>query len=118
MRWIIEVVYIAVAKSFCREEFLSGKAYGWPGRLALLYIHAMVFSLYTRRGCHLCEAAEDMLAAYASTATVELIDVDAHPDLERLYGSRVPVLTADAVVVLEGRFDEATLAGLMRALTA
>ena len=59
-----------------------------------------------------------MLAAYASMATVELVDVDAHPDLERLYGSRVPVLTVDGVVVVEGRFDEASLAGLMRSLTA
>lgn len=107
MRGLIEVVL-----------FLSRKAYGWPGRLTLLYIHAMVFSLYTRRGCHLCEAAEDMLAAFASTATVELVDVDAHPDLERLYGSRVPVLTADGVVLVEGRFDEATLAGLLRSRTA
>jgi glutaredoxin len=78
----------------------------------------MVFSLYTRRGCHLCEVAEDMVAASGTTAAVEFVDIDAHPDLRSLYGSRVPVLTADGVVVMEGRFDEAKLAGLMRSLTA
>jgi len=76
----------------------------------------MVFSLYTRRGCHLCEAAEDMLAARGLAAAVEFIDIDAHPKVQGLYGSRVPVLTADGVVVMEGRFDEAELAGRMRSL--
>jgi len=78
----------------------------------------MVFSLYTRRGCHLCEAAEDMLAAWDLAAGVEFVDIDAHPEVQGLYGSRVPVLTADGVVVMEGRFDEAELAGRMRSLTA
>jgi len=76
----------------------------------------MVFSFYTRRGCHLCEAAEDMLAAWGLAASVEFVDVDAHPEMQSLYGSRVPVLTADGVVVMEGRFDEAELAGRMRSL--
>jgi len=76
----------------------------------------MVFSLYTRRGCHLCEAAEDMLAAWGFAAAVEFVDIDAHPEMQGLYGSRVPVLTADGVVVMEGRFDEAELAGRMRSL--
>jgi glutaredoxin len=93
------------------------KASGWHGRLFRLYNESMLFSLYTRRGCRLCEAAEDMLAASAPAAAVELIDVDSHPDLARLYGSRVPVLTADGVVVAEGRFDETTLAGLLRSPT-
>jgi hypothetical protein len=44
---------------------------------------------------------------------VELVDVDTHPDLQRRYGTRVPVLTADGAVVLEGRFDEVELARLL-----
>jgi len=48
--------------------------------------------LYTRRGCHLCEAAA--LARY---------------DL------RVPVLEIDGRVVLEGRFDERSLAAALAA---
>jgi hypothetical protein len=73
----------------------------------------MVLLLYTRRGCHLCEAAEDMVAAHTRAAAVEILDVDANPDLQRLYGLRVPVLMADGTVVLEGRFDESVLARFM-----
>jgi hypothetical protein len=73
----------------------------------------MVFLLYTRRGCRLCEEAEDMLAALAPVGGVELVDVDTLPDLQRRYGTRVPVLTADGAVVLEGRFDEAALVRLV-----
>ena len=71
--------------------------------------------LYTRRGCHLCEAAEDMVAAHAHGASVEILDVDADSLLQELYGLRVPVLTADGTVVMEGRFDESALARLLTA---
>jgi len=74
----------------------------------------MVLLLYTRRGCHLCEAAEDMVAAHARAASVEIIDVDGESDLQRLYGLRVPVLMSDGMVVMEGRFDEPALARLLR----
>lgn len=64
--------------------------------------------LYTRRGCHLCDSARDMLAAMAPALAAETIacDVDADPSLQRLYGDRVPVLVVDGLVVLEGCFDE------------
>jgi len=75
----------------------------------------MVLLLYTRRGCHLCEAAEDMVAAHARAASVEIIDVDGESDLQQLYGLRVPVLMSDGTVVMEGRFDEPALARLLRA---
>ena len=71
--------------------------------------------LYTRRGCHLCEAAEDMVVAQARAAAVEILDVDADPLLQQLYGLRVPVLMADGTIVMEGRFDEPALARLMNA---
>ena len=74
----------------------------------------MVLLLYTRRGCHLCEAAEDMVAAHARAASVEIIDVDGESDLQRLYGLRVPVLMSGGTVVMEGRFDEPALARLLR----
>lgn len=73
----------------------------------------MVFLLYTRRGCHLCEEAEDLLAAHAPAGGVELVDVDTEPALQQRYGNRVPVLTADGAVVLEGRFDEQALIRFM-----
>jgi glutaredoxin len=73
----------------------------------------MVMLLYTRRGCHLCEAAEDMVAAHALSAAVEILDIDADPLLQQRYGLRVPVLTADGTVVMEGRFDEPDLVRLL-----
>ena len=73
----------------------------------------MVLLLYTRRGCHLCEAAEDMLGVHARAGTVEIIDVDGESDLQSRYGSRVPVLVANGTVVMEGRFHESELARLL-----
>ena len=66
--------------------------------------------LYTREGCGLCEEAEEMLAAILPD--VELVDVDASAKWAALYGLRVPVLTIDERVVLEGRFTEAAVATL------
>ncbi len=63
--------------------------------------------LYSRRGCHLCEHAEDMLAAHAPEIAV--IDIDASADLAREFGTRVPVVEVDGRVVIEGRFDELEL---------
>lgn len=67
--------------------------------------------LYSRRGCHLCEAAEDLLAAWR--CAVEVIDVDADVAAAAEYGHRVPVLVRDGAVVLEGRFDDAGIARLL-----
>jgi len=56
----------------------------------------VTLTLLTRAYCHLCDemlAAVTPLAA-ASGATLAVIDVDANPWLERLYGDRVPVLFA------------------------
>ena len=96
----------------------------------------MAFVLYTRRGCPLCEEAEDIVAALVpGEATV--IDVDSDPGLMVRFGHRVPVLAVvDALsggvapgdiapgavvpggvvpgaVWMEGRFDEPLLAWLL-----
>ncbi|MFM8890809.1 MAG: glutaredoxin family protein [Planctomycetia bacterium] len=87
--------------------------------------------LYTRRGCPLCEEAEDIVAALVpGQATV--VDVDSDPGLVRRFGDRVPVLAVvDALpgeispgavvpgavgpeaVWMEGRFDEPLLVRLL-----
>lgn len=63
--------------------------------------------LFTRRGCHLCERVEDLLACHSPEAVI--VDVDATPEDTARYGLRVPVLQIDGVAVLEGRIDEAAL---------
>jgi glutaredoxin len=67
--------------------------------------------LYSRRGCHLCDEAEDLLAAWR--CPVDVVDVDADAATVAAYGDRVPVLVRDGTVVMEGRFDEPTLARLL-----
>ena len=67
--------------------------------------------LYTRRGCHLCEEAEDLLATWR--CRVDVIDVDADAATAAAYGDRVPVLLRDGSVVMEGRFDEPRLTRLL-----
>lgn len=73
----------------------------------------MAWVLYSRRGCHLCEEAEDIVLAHRADATV--IDVDRDPVARRRFDLRVPVLEIDGAVAVEGRFDEAAVAGLAAA---
>ena len=56
------------------------------------------WTIYTRPGCTLCEAFMTELALVlgsAASADVQVIDISDNDDLERRYGSKVPVLTAD-----------------------
>lgn len=70
--------------------------------------------LYTRRGCHICERAEDMLLVRG--VEVRLVDVDEDPTAREQYGLRVPVLEVDGAVVLEGRFDDRSLEAAVHGL--
>ena len=67
--------------------------------------------LYTRRGCRLCEAAEDLVAVLCPA--VRLVEVSGDAALEARYGDRVPVLAVEGRVVAEGRFDEAAVAAAL-----
>ena len=71
----------------------------------------MAILLYTRRGCHLCEEAEDLLAGLGVAAA--LVDVDHDTAALARYNLRVPVLEIDGSVVLEGRFEARRLAALV-----
>lgn len=69
--------------------------------------------LYTRRGCHLCEAAEEILAGLGLDA--RLVDVDAEAALGNRYGLRVPVLEMNGQALVEGRFREDDVLDRLRA---
>ncbi len=71
--------------------------------------------LYTRRGCRLCEEAEDLLASLG--ATPGIVDVDADSAAAVAYGLRVPVLVANGHVVAEGRFDARRVAAAIASVT-
>ncbi len=52
--------------------------------------------IYSRSYCHLCDDMRDALIAYgrAGEFTLEIVDVDADPDLVARYDELVPVLAA------------------------
>jgi len=54
----------------------------------------LLLTLVSRQYCHLCHGVELSLAPLAAEfgASVIIVDVDADPELEALYGERVPVL--------------------------
>lgn len=57
--------------------------------------------VYTRAGCGLCAAAEQLVAREARGHDVRHVDVDGDEQLQRRYGVRVPVITVDGVEVAE-----------------
>lgn len=64
--------------------------------------------VYSRTWCHLCE---DLLAQLDPLrrefdADVVVIDIDRNPDLEGLYGERVPVLMGGGRELCHYRLDE------------
>jgi glutaredoxin len=54
-------------------------------------------TVYTRAGCHLCEAAEEAVARVCAELgqTWHAVDVDADPALRAEYGDQVPVVLVD-----------------------
>lgn len=53
-------------------------------------------TLYTRKNCHLCDTAEEDLNALQGEVPHRLVvvDIDEDPDLQMLYGHKVPVISA------------------------
>ena len=66
------------------------------------------FTLYSRRGCHLCDDMADALRPLleATGGTMRILDIDADPALREKYDWRIPVLTLEGDVVCEGRLDD------------
>lgn len=63
--------------------------------------------LYSRPGCHLCDDADRFLADRQRRHGFSLtrVNVDAVPDLVRMYGECVPVVTVNGTVRFRGRVD-------------
>lgn len=68
-------------------------------------------ALYTRAGCHLCEAMISELRPYLERtgAQLELVDVDDDPALVRAYGADVPVLLVNDAELCRHRLDHDAL---------
>lgn len=67
--------------------------------------------LYSRVGCHLCDDALALLQRHG--LTVEVVDIDAHPELLAQYTDCVPVVVIDGKVRFHGRVDEVLLRRLL-----
>ena len=67
--------------------------------------------LYVRAGCHLCDAARDVVADAAGRAGAGWaeVDVDTDPALVERYGELVPVVTVDGVQQGYWRIDGSRL---------
>jgi hypothetical protein len=74
------------------------------------------WTVYSRADCSLCERMLDELAALlgpeAATA-VQVVDIAGQPELERRYGTRIPVLTADGDFVCAYRLDPERVRGYL-----
>jgi hypothetical protein len=70
-----------------------------------------------RHDCALCEEMLNELAALGRSVAlppIEVLDVDAHPLLQRRHGLDVPVLLLDGSVVCRHRLDRTELMRLLR----
>ena len=71
-------------------------------------------TLYTRRNCHLCDAAKDAIRKSGAGVDVTEVDVDTDPELVRRYGEHVPVVVIGGVEAFRHRVDPAAFAAYLR----
>lgn len=64
-------------------------------------------TLYTRKGCHLCDEAKDILLRHGLVPRE--VDVDADPELQAKYNECVPVVSIAGKQRFRGRIDEVLL---------
>lgn len=67
--------------------------------------------MLSREWCHLCHDLLDALEPLRQELglTLEVLDVDAHPDLEEVWSEKVPVVLADGVELCHYHLDEAAV---------
>jgi glutaredoxin len=69
--------------------------------------------LYTRRGCHLCEEAAELLLKHGLRP--QPVDIDERPELREQFDTCVPVVEIDGRIRFRGRVDEVLLRRLLAA---
>jgi hypothetical protein len=74
------------------------------------------WTVYSRADCSLCERMLDELAELLgpqAAAAVQVVDIGGQPELQRRYGARIPVLTADDEFVCAYRLDSGRVTALL-----
>jgi glutaredoxin len=72
--------------------------------------------LYSRPGCHLCDAARDVVLAVRERHPFQFeeVDIEGSDDLVRDYGIRIPVVAVDGEEVFEIEVEAPRLVELVR----
>ena len=80
---------------------------------------APVVTLYARAGCHLCDVARLQLRALQRTFpfTLEDVDIEGDPDLERRFMLEIPVVAVAGAVVSTEPIDLAKVRDAVIAAT-
>ncbi len=68
-------------------------------------------TLFTRRGCHLCDDAAALLVKHGLTPLE--VDIDTDPELRKRYNECVPVVVIDGRERFRGRVNEVLLRRLL-----
>jgi hypothetical protein len=73
--------------------------------------------LYGKADCCLCDFAESRLRALRGRAVFDLakVDIRGDPALVERFGTTIPAVEVDGVLVSEGRFDEKAVEGAILA---
>jgi glutaredoxin len=81
------------------------------GRRPLQRRADLTFVFYTRRGCHLCDVAWQILdeARHRHGFALESVDVDSAEDLVSRYGTCVPVVTVNGRLRFRGAVNPVLL---------
>ncbi len=71
----------------------------------------MKVTLYTRRGCHLCDEAKQVIESVRQRHAFdyEECDIDSDPQMQRLYNEDVPVISIDGRKAFKYRVTAAEL---------
>ncbi len=74
--------------------------------------------IYSRPGCHLCDEARTVLERVRRRHDFALreINIETNPELERLYGTEIPVIMINGNKAYKYRVDEADFEKKVRRL--
>jgi len=75
----------------------------------------MQLTMYSRSGCHLCEAMKEILdrVRRQQTFTLTIVDITSDVTLLNQYEDDIPVLAMEGTEIARHRIDEATLTRLL-----
>jgi glutaredoxin len=72
--------------------------------------------LYTRPGCHLCDAARETLEKHSDSLPTPIeVDIDTDPSLRARFSTCIPVVEIDGKIRFRGRINEVLLRRLIEA---